>query len=115
MSEERERLVGGGGGDQSPPAYAPPVYEATAPPVYQATAPPVYQATAPPVYQAPPLQVNAAASLYHHGFDEQLIKKQRGHRSDDSLRASNACLSHYKSMCRIHYYHLHLVLNQRKL
>ncbi|XP_070539138.1 proline-rich transmembrane protein 1-like isoform X2 [Ptychodera flava] len=56
MSEEKERLVGGGGGDQSPPAYAPPVYEATAPPVYQATAPPVYQATAPPVYQAPPLQ-----------------------------------------------------------
>ena len=37
-------------------------------------------------------QVTAATSLYHQGFDEQLIKERTGHRSDDGLRA-------YKRTC----------------
>ncbi|XP_070560110.1 receptor-type tyrosine-protein phosphatase beta-like [Ptychodera flava] len=47
-------------------------------------------------------KVNVPTSLYHQGFNEHLIKEQTGHRSNDGLRASNVCRSHYKSMCRIH-------------
>ncbi|XP_070562281.1 uncharacterized protein [Ptychodera flava] len=47
-------------------------------------------------------KVNVATSLYYQVFDEQLLKEQRGHRSDDGLRASNVCRYYFESMCRIH-------------